>query len=41
LGSLTKNQTFSPNWPEVGLIRAELGQNKEKTWFSKAGSSII
>jgi len=23
LGSLTKNQPFGPDWPELGLIRAE------------------
>jgi len=39
-GSLTKSQTFSPDWHELSLIRAELGPNGEKIWFSRAGSSI-
>jgi len=25
LGSLIKSQTFNPDWPELGLIRAEYG----------------
>jgi len=40
LGSLTNSQIFSPIWPELGLIRAELGPNGEKIWFSRTRRSI-
>jgi len=40
LGSLTKSQTFSPDWPEQGPIKAEWGPNEEKIGFSRYGSSI-
>jgi len=36
LESLTKSQTFSPDWPELGHIRAEQGSHEKKTWFSTA-----
>jgi len=35
-----QSQTFSPDWLELGLIRAEEGLNWEKTCFSKAESGI-
>jgi len=31
---------FLPVWLELGLRRAELGPNKEKTWVSKAWRSV-
>jgi len=34
--SLTKSQTFRPDWPEVGLIRVKLGPKRVETWFSRA-----
>jgi len=37
---LPKNQTFSPDWPKLGLVRAELRTNMGKTWFLRAWSSI-
>jgi len=40
LESLSKNQTFSPNWPDLDLIRAEYSPNGEKKWFSSTGSRI-
>jgi len=40
LRSLTKSQTFKPNWFELGLMRAEYGPNGEKTWFSRAVSGL-
>jgi len=30
LESLIKSQNFSPDWPELGLIRAEYCLNREK-----------
>jgi len=33
-----KSQNFSPDWPELGFIRAELGLNmKKKGSFQKPG----
>jgi len=40
LESLSNSQIFSPVWPEVGLIRTELGPNGEKTSFSRTRRSI-
>jgi len=37
---LPKSQTFSPDWPKLGLIRAELRTNIGKTWFSRVEISI-
>ena len=38
--SLTKSQTFSPDWSELDLnIRVEL-LNEEKIWFSRAVCGI-
>jgi len=34
------SKKFSPVWPDLGLKRAELGPNREKTRVSSAGSSI-
>ena len=31
IGKFDKSQTFSPDWPEQGLIRAELRTNMGKT----------
>ena len=33
--SLTKTQTFRPDWLEPGLIRAEYGPNDKKTQFQE------
>jgi len=30
-----QSQTFNPDWPELSLISAELGTNREKIWFSR------
>jgi len=38
---LTKSQTFIPDWPELGNIRAKYGPKWEKIWFSRAESGII
>ena len=40
IGKFNQSQTFSPDLPELGLIRAEYGLNLEKTCFSKAESGI-
>jgi len=40
LRSLTKSQTFNPDWPELGHTRAERDPNGEKTWFSRAEINI-
>ena len=37
MGSLTKSQTFSPDWPELGLIKAEEGKTWEKCGFQEPG----
>jgi len=33
---LTKSQTFIPDLPEIGHIKAKQGPNMEKTWFLKS-----
>ena len=33
MGSLTKNQTFNTDWPELGLIKAEWNQTGGKHDF--------
>jgi len=37
---LIKSQTSGHDWPALGFKSAELYRNGEKTWFSRAGSSI-
>jgi len=34
---LTKSQTFGPDWPELGLIKAEWGKNMGKCGFQVPG----
>jgi len=36
IGKWIKSQVFSPDWPELGLIRAEKSQNMGKIWFFKS-----
>jgi len=40
LETFTKSQTFSPDWPKVGLIGVEKGTNMGKEWFSRVGRNI-
>jgi len=37
---LTKSHIFVLDWPELSFVRAELGSNAEKMWFSSAWSRI-
>jgi len=40
LGSLAKSQTFSPDWPELGIIKDKYCPNEEKTSLPKAVNGI-
>jgi len=40
IGKFNNSQLFSPVWPDLGLKRAELDPNREKTRVSSEGSSI-
>jgi len=33
--SLIESETFSPDWPDLGLIRGKLSPSREKTWFQE------
>jgi len=40
LGSLSKNQTFSSNWPDQDLIRAEYSPKVRKSGFQVPGVEL-
>jgi len=40
IGKFNNSKKFNPVWPDLGLKRAELDPNREKTRVSSARSSI-